>query len=63
MAKKVGQHNEKRISYGHSMIISPWGEVLADIGDKSDEPEIATANIDLGLLRKIRKEMPLARRT
>lgn len=62
-AAQVGQHNEKRLSYGHSMIISPWGEVLANLGDKADEPEIATAEIDHGFLHKIRMEMPLARRT
>lgn len=26
-AAQAGQHNEKRASYGHSMIIDPWGEV------------------------------------
>jgi deaminated glutathione amidase len=41
------------------MIISPWGEVLADLGDKADEPEIATAQIDHELLGKIRMEMCL----
>lgn len=62
-AAQVGRHNEKRVSYGHSMIIDPWGEVLANLGDKGDEPEIATAHIDHGLLAKVRREMPLARRT
>lgn len=45
------------------MIVDPWGVVLADLGDKDDEPEIATAVIDANLLSKIRREMPLARRT
>jgi deaminated glutathione amidase len=45
------------------MIIDPWGVVLADLGDKADEPEIATAEIDHELLRKVRREMPLLRRT
>jgi len=60
---QVGRHNEKRVSYGHSMIIDPWGIVLADLGDIGGEPEIATAEIDYELLKKIRREMPLARRT
>ena len=44
------------------MIIDPWGTVLADLGDKLDEPEIATAEIDHELLRKVRTEVPLVRR-
>ncbi|KAK0707866.1 carbon-nitrogen hydrolase [Lasiosphaeris hirsuta] len=62
-AAQVGRHNEKRVSYGHSMIIDPWGTVLADLGGNDGEPEIATAEIDFELLKKIRREMPLARRT
>jgi predicted amidohydrolase len=45
------------------MIVDPWGVVLADVGAKDDEPEIATAIIDHDLISKIRREMPVARRT
>ena len=62
-AAQVGAHNEKRVSYGHSMIVSPWGEVVAKLGGESQEPEIATANIDLDMISKIKREMPLLRRT
>lgn len=62
-AGQAGPHNEKRRSYGHSMIVSPWGEVVARLGDEYQEPQIATANIDLDLVLKIRREMPLLRRT
>ena len=31
-AAQVGQHNEKRASYGHSLIVSPWGEIVAQLG-------------------------------
>lgn len=63
ISAQVGKHNEKRVSYGHSMIVDPWGRVLAELGDTSGEPEIATAEIDHDLLRKVRMEMPLNRRT
>ncbi|KAH7629509.1 carbon-nitrogen hydrolase [Sordaria sp. MPI-SDFR-AT-0083] len=62
-AAQVGRHNEKRVSYGHSLIIDPWGRIVASVGDKSDEPEIATATIDLELMKKVRAEVPLRRRT
>jgi deaminated glutathione amidase len=62
-AAQAGPHNEKRTSYGHSMIVSPWGEIVAKLGDDYQEPEIAIANIDLDLVAKIRTEMPLLRRT
>lgn len=59
----MGRHNEKRVSYGHSMIVDPWGAILAELGDSSDEPEIVTAEIDVDLLSKVRREVPLRRRT
>ncbi|SLM39905.1 putitive [Lasallia pustulata] len=62
-AAQVGAHNEKRMSYGHSMIVSPWGEILAELGGAGREAEIATANIDVDMLDKVRREMPLLRRT
>ena len=59
-AAQVGKHNEKRESYGHSMIVSPWGEILAELGGVDEtEPEIATAEIDLEALKKTRTAMPL----
>eukprot|EP00904_Undaria_pinnatifida_P003379 jgi/Undpi1/13041/HiC_scaffold_8.g02704.m1 len=57
---QVGQHNEKRASYGHSLIVDPWGEVLADAGDlPSDSPCIKTAEIDLSRVADIRMRMPV----
>ncbi|KAJ5659506.1 hypothetical protein N7507_005957 [Penicillium longicatenatum] len=62
-AAQAGPHNEKRRSYGHSMIVNPWGEIVAELGEDHDEPQIATADIDLSLVAKIRREIPLLRRT
>lgn len=62
-AAQVGQHNEKRVSYGHSMIIDPWGKVLAEITEEDEEPRIAVAEIDLDYVEKVRREVPLLRRT
>ena len=63
-AAQAGAHDQKRTSYGHSMIISPWGEVLAELGGEPEEqPRIVVAEIDLNKVAKIREEMPLSRRT
>jgi predicted amidohydrolase len=61
-AAQAGPHNEKRRSYGHSVIIDPWGDIVASLGDEYVTPQIATAEIDLDLVAKIRREMPLLRR-
>eukprot|EP00903_Cladosiphon_okamuranus_P010756 g10163.t2 len=55
---QVGQHNEKRTSYGHSLIVDPWGEVLADAGGE-DSPCIRTAEIDLSRVSQVRSSMPI----
>lgn len=63
-AAQVGAHSEKRTSYGHSIVIDPWGEVMAELGGESKgEPEIALADIDLERIREVRKRLPLQRRT
>ncbi|MCJ1419767.1 Carbon-nitrogen hydrolase, partial [Xylographa parallela] len=62
-AAQVGAHNEKRASYGHSSIISPWGEIVAQAGGVSLGPEIISAKIDLDFVARVKREMPLHRRT
>ena len=61
-AAQVGPHNEKRMSYGHSMIVNPWGTVVAEacgVERWKGEPEISVGEIDLGRLEGVRREMPL----
>jgi len=55
-AAQVGQHNTKRASYGHAMIVDPWGKILSVCGDGDD---VKVAAIDLDHLQKIRMEMPV----
>ncbi|KAG5329010.1 NFT1 protein, partial [Acromyrmex heyeri] len=54
-AAQTGAHNKKRKSWGHAMIVDPWGTIIAQCTDKLG---IAMAEIDLTLLEKIRKDMP-----
>jgi len=55
-AAQGGRHNEKRETWGHSMIIDPWGNVL-DCLEKGEG--IALANIDIDYLNDIRARMPV----
>uniref|UniRef100_H2YQ19 Deaminated glutathione amidase n=1 Tax=Ciona savignyi TaxID=51511 RepID=H2YQ19_CIOSA len=56
-AAQVGVHNSSRKSYGHSMIVDPWGTVLACAGDRVG---VITAEIELDYLWKLRQEMPVS---
>lgn len=53
---QVGQHDDGRITYGHSMIVSPWGEVLADLG--GDRPGLITVDLDLEGVATARRQIP-----
>ncbi|MCF6441015.1 carbon-nitrogen hydrolase family protein [Pseudoalteromonas luteoviolacea] len=57
-AAQVGQHQNGRETYGHSVIISPWGEVL-DNSALSLEP--IQRRLDLTELRSTRQAMPVLR--
>jgi deaminated glutathione amidase len=53
---QMGVHEGGRATYGHSMIIAPWGEILAEI--QGDGPGFATAELDLDLVDKARTSVP-----
>lgn len=57
-AAQFGKHNSKRVSYGHSMVIDPWGAVIAQCSDGVD---VCFAEINLNMIKKIRDEMPIMR--
>jgi deaminated glutathione amidase len=50
-----GEHAEGRRTYGHSLIVDPWGEVLADAGDGVD---LISAHIDLARIAEARRMVP-----
>lgn len=55
-AAQSGRHNEKRVSYGHAMIVDPWGTVIAQCGDSS--PDLCIGAIDIDYLVKVREQLP-----
>jgi predicted amidohydrolase len=53
-----GEHAEGRKTYGHSLIVAPWGEVLADAGEGIG---IVTAELDLDEVAEARRMVPALR--
>ncbi|HXP06584.1 MAG TPA: nitrilase-related carbon-nitrogen hydrolase, partial [Stellaceae bacterium] len=52
---QTGEHTAGRKSYGHSLIVDPWGEVMAEGGE---EVGIITARIDPTRVAKVRSGLP-----
>ena len=57
---QCGVNSPSRKTYGHSLIVSPWGEILAE---KKEKPGIIIANIDMSYVSKVRKMIPSYKRT
>lgn len=55
---QCGIHAEGRKTYGHSLIINPWGEILAEAGE---EPEIISADIRWEEVTEARRMVPALR--
>lgn len=53
---QVGTHEGGRATYGHSMIVAPWGEIIAEI--HGDGPAFASAVLDLDLVDRARTAIP-----
>ncbi len=53
---QCGHHADQRYSYGHSLIVDPWGEVLADGGD---HPGVVFADLDLARVAQVRARIPV----
>lgn len=54
-ATQGGLHENGRATYGHSLIVSPWGEVLAEGGE---DPSVIFADIDLAASEEARARIP-----
>lgn len=55
-AAQVGRHQDGRETYGHSLVIDPWGEVLLDLG--GDEPGLGFAEVDPTRIAEVRAQLP-----
>ena len=52
---QCGDHQDGRQTYGHSLIVAPWGEILADGGE---EPGVVMAELDFSRIDKARGMVP-----
>jgi predicted amidohydrolase len=50
-----GRHEDGRETYGHSLMIGPWGEILAEAGEG---PGVTTATLDLEEVARARSKIP-----
>lgn len=55
-AAQVGKHADGRGTYGHSLVVDPWGDVLLDMGGEG--PGIGYCDIDLGRIDEVRRQLP-----
>jgi deaminated glutathione amidase len=54
-AAQSGHHEDGRNTYGHSLVVDPWGEVLLDMGDSSG---VGFAEIELSRITDVRGRVP-----
>jgi predicted amidohydrolase len=54
-AAQVGRHEDGRETYGHSLVIDPWGDVLLDMGE---EQGLGFATIDPARTAQVRGQLP-----
>lgn len=58
-AAQCGQHEDGRRTYGHSLVVDPWGRLLLDMG--SAEREVGFAELDLAQAEEVRARLPVLR--
>lgn len=56
-AAQCGTHEDGRRTYGHSLVVDPWGRVLLDMG--REEKAVGFADIDLALVEEVRARLPV----
>lgn len=55
-AAQSGKHEDGRTTFGHSLVVDPWGEVLVDGGDGA---KLLFAEIDLARIGEVRSRIPV----
>jgi predicted amidohydrolase len=53
---QVGTHEDGRTTYGHSLVVDPWGDIILDLG--GEEPSLGFAEIDFNRIAEVRRQIP-----
>ncbi len=54
-AAQCGLHEDGRMTYGHSLAVNPWGEI---VGEADKEPAVVLFKIDLDQVKQARRKIP-----
>lgn len=54
-AAQFGRHEDGRETYGHSLVVDPWGQVVLDMNDKTG---VGFADLDLSRIDEVRQRIP-----
>lgn len=54
-AAQCGEHEDGRRTYGHSLLVDPWGEIIIDM---DEQVGVGFADIDLGKVAEVRRRIP-----
>ena len=52
---QCGGHEDGRSTYGHSLVVDPWGEILLDMGERTG---LGFCNLDLRKIEEVRARIP-----
>ena len=55
-AAQCGKHEDGRETYGHSLVVDPWGTVLLDMGESEG---VGFAGLDLARVTEVRAQIPV----
>jgi deaminated glutathione amidase len=55
-AAQSGRHEDGRATFGHSLVVDPWGEVLLDMGEGEG---LGYAELDMALIAEVRSQIPV----
>lgn len=55
-AAQCGVHEDGRQTYGHSLVVDPWGTILLDMGSS---PGLACVDLDIDMIQRVRQQIPV----
>jgi len=58
-AAQVGRHEDGRQTYGHSLVVDPWGKIILDMGGAG--MGLGFADLDMNLVEEVRSRLPALR--